>query len=113
MKIVKFQPDEEGVIYLKNVTAAVWTGLQDHTPTMICVQAEKGETGRDLSFFIKKIGDPITTLELTKQLVIALVDDISEYLIFNEKPQILQIATANDSPGAPPSGPTVPGWPSR
>lgn len=113
MKLAKFTPDEEGIFHLKGVTAAVWTGLQNHVPTMICVQAEEGETGRDLQFVVKKIGDTITGIELTKQLVISLVDNDGEYIILTDKPQMLEVAQPGQQLPPPPVGPSAPEWPLR
>ena len=109
MKLAKFTPDQEGVIYLNNVTAAVWTGLQDQTPTMICAVAEGSEIGRNLVYYVKKLGDSVTSLELKQQFLIALVANNVEYLIFSDKPQMLKIVEASDLPPTNP-GPGIPGW---
>lgn len=104
MKIAKFQPDEEGVIYLKKVTAAVWTGLQGDVPTMICIQADDNEFGKDITYYVKKVGDPVTMSEIRNQLLTTMVSEGLEYLVFNEQPQL----RPSPQPSAD-TGPPIPG----
>jgi hypothetical protein len=89
MKIAKFQPDEEGVIRIASCIAAVWIGVQNDIPTIMCFVAEEGEVGgKNLTFYVKMVGDNITPTEM-HQFACAMVTKDVEYFLFGERPSII------------------------
>lgn len=100
MKIAKFQPDDEGVLRIPSCIAAVWIGPQNNIPTMICFVAEEGEVGgKNLTFYVKMVGDNITLSEM-RQFACAMVTSDAEYFLFGDKPSIIT-QTAGPAPGGP------------
>jgi hypothetical protein len=103
MKIAKFVPDEEGVIRIPKCVAAIWIGMQNDMPVIMCIVGETGEVGKDLTFYVKSVGDPVELSEM-KQFTTALVTADAEYFLFGEKPSIIQ-ETAGPGPMTGPATP--------
>jgi hypothetical protein len=100
MKIAKFQPDEEGILRVPQCIATLWVGMQHDVPTMLAIVAGEGEPiGKNLTFYIKLVGDNTDFTEM-KQFAAALVTADSEFLLFGDKPVLVQ------SPNG--AGPSVP-----
>lgn len=65
MKITVHQPDEDGVITIKNCLTIVVMGLRDDQPTVWAVTDPKGKKGDTLEYVCKYEDDDVTMAELT------------------------------------------------
>jgi len=98
MKIQKFQADEEGVIKVQKCIAVNWVGMQKDIPTLICLVGEGAEAGKNLSFYVKQVGDNVSIDEM-QQVATALVTADAEFILFSEKPKIVTGGFPNTPPG--------------
>lgn len=103
MKIATFHIDEENNIFIPKCIAVVWVGLQNNVPTIIATIGEKGERGKDTQFFMRTDGESVDIGEMQHQFKMALVNDNVEYLLFGEKPSVIE---TGPTPGSfvPPQG---------
>lgn len=60
MKIQHFQPDEEGMIYIKNCIRLLTMGLKENVPTIWAAIDPDKKSGMPMTFVIKKDGDSMT-----------------------------------------------------
>lgn len=84
MKIRKFQPDEEGIIYIPNCKQLLTMGLQENVVTIWGAIGQSG--GINMTFVVREDGDDITEGDLKHYVNSFINSDVILHL-FGEDPK--------------------------
>ncbi len=86
MKIVKFQPDEEGMIYIKNCVRLLTMGLQKNIVTIWAVTDATAQS-IPMVFSVKGDGEQVTATDCNHYVNSFINDQVILHL-FGEEPKI-------------------------
>jgi hypothetical protein len=86
VKIIKVQPDQEGIIHIPNCVKIMNMGLKGDIVTMWAV-TDILSKAPNMTFAIKKDGDSVTATDC-KYYIASFINDKITYHLFGEEPKI-------------------------